>query len=164
MPFPAQFLQSLFRLSWFSVKTLPEPFTESWIESWLTISEEVCEGSKKNCCTFFAGDGLHALQDLAAVGCDPDLVMSLFSRYLWDKTIPEQEQFDSNVKAHQANLTAVQATRHLFRLHTWEESAETKLVAKALDGLETIVQGYLDELDFTTGGVLRPDSRRTMPR
>jgi hypothetical protein len=78
MPFPAQFLQSLFRLSWFSVKTLPEPFTESWIESWLTISEEVCEGSKKNCCTFFAGDGLHALQDLAAVGCDPDLVMSPF--------------------------------------------------------------------------------------
>jgi hypothetical protein len=88
MPFPGQFLQALFRIPEFPEKPIPKPFTNSWHKRWLSISATVSDRSKNKCAEFFGGNGLSTLSVLADRGCDPNLVMSLFTRYLWDELVP----------------------------------------------------------------------------
>lgn len=121
MPFPGQFLQALFRIPEFPEKPIPKPFMESWHGRWLSIACMVSDHSKNKCAEFFDGSGLSALRDLASRGCDPNLVMSLFTRYLWDEIVSPREQSDPDLKSHLGTLKAVQTARRLFRDHTWEK-------------------------------------------
>jgi hypothetical protein len=160
MPFPGQFLQALFRPPEFPAKSIPEPFTESWHKRWLAISSTtVSDHSRNKCAEFFGGTGLSALKDLANRGCNPNLVMSLFTRYLWDELVPSQERTDPDVNWHLDALKAVQTTRKLFRNQVWKKTPETELVEKALEGLEAIEQSYVNERDFSTGSGTQNDKK-----
>ena len=156
MPFPGQFLNALFRIPEILETPIPADFGEPWRERWLSISVDVSAQSKTKCSKFFH-DGLESLKELASKGCNPNLIMSLLARYLWDEFVPPQECRDPNVLSHLADLKAIRSTRILFRNHTWKTTAETELVKRALEGLEGIVQSYVDELDFHTGRHLQND-------
>lgn len=158
-PFPGQFLNALFRIPAFYDKPIPSSFTNIWRKEWLSISGVWSEDSSRKCSEFFDGDGLCALEKLAKRDCNPNLVMSLLSQYLWDESNPDQEQDDPNVKSHLQDVDAVRKTRMLFRNHTWERTAETQLVEKALQGLEKIAQSYVDAFDFRTGRGLQNDKQ-----
>ena len=111
-------------------------------------------GSKQSptkCKGFFASVGYQALQNLADRGCDPNLVMSLFVRYLWDERAPSFESKDPDILMHRESLKAVQITRGLWQNHTWQKTTETEFVNNALRQLEDIIQSYIDERDFHSG-------------
>jgi hypothetical protein len=158
IPIPFQFIQASCRLSEFPEKLIPKPFTKSWRNRWLSVSGEVSEHSKEKFSEFYSGSGLCALKDLADRGCNPDFIMSIFTRYLWDETIPQREATDPNCMPwHLENLRAVQTVQDLFKRHTWERTTETRIVDKALQGLEEIVQSYVDQYDFRIGRKLQND-------
>jgi hypothetical protein len=159
MPFPAEFMQALFFIPEIPITPFPKVFAISWQKRWISVSESISEHSKEKCSEFFEGDGLSTLRVLANRGCDPNFVMSLLSRYLWNERVPEQEHKDPNARSHLEDLKAVQSTRLLFRNHTWEKTPETKLVDRALLGLETIIQSYVDDLDFRSGRHLQNDKQ-----
>ena len=157
MPFPAEFCQALFSIPELEPKPLPNPFTMSWQKRWLSFCDS--DHATQRCNAFFAGEGLTALQELKARGCNPNLVMSLLTQYLWNIRVPEQEHRDPNAIAHREDLQAVKKTRIIFRNHTWQKPPETELVSRALEQLESIIQSYCDNLDFRTGRHLQNDKQ-----
>jgi hypothetical protein len=157
MPFPFQFLRALFANAEISIGPIPNPFTKEWYQKWISIGMMVNPASKKACETFF--DHPDALKILADKGCNPNFVMSLFTRYLWNPEVPEQEHKDPDAQAHPDDLAGVQTTRRLLTRHTWAKSPETELVNRALRQLEAIIQSYVDDLDFRTGRHLQNDKQ-----
>ena len=152
MPFPYQFHQALFGIYEYKDKPFPSPFSKPWIAAWTNLSMVI--GSKQSptkCKSFFPSDGYRALKSLAARGCDPNLVMSLFVQYLWDERAPSFDSKDINIQGHRESLKAIKLTRGLWQSHTWQKTTETEFVNNALRQLEDIVQSYVDERDFHGG-------------
>jgi hypothetical protein len=139
---------------------LLNPFTKSWQKRWLSY----CDSSHatQKCIAFFNGEGVIALQELAARGCNPNLLMSLLTQYFWNVRVPKHEHRDPNAIAHRQDLQAVKTTRTVFRNHTWQKTPETELVSRALEQLEDIIQSYVDNLDFRTGRHLQNDKQNRL--
>jgi len=163
-PFPVQFFQALGRVPEYRPKPIPKAFTQSWRERWLSFAfchEDRAghEQAADRCVAFFTSDGLTALQKLTERGGDPDFIMSLFTRYLWNPDVPDQEYKDGNLKMRRDHRAAVKATRDLLANHTWVKSPEIGFVDRVLGELETIVASYHDELDCREGRSLQKDKQ-----
>jgi hypothetical protein len=163
-PFPIEFLHALCRVPEYQPKPIPKPFTKAWRERWLSFA--FCykdraghEQARENCAAFFTSQGLTTLQELTQRGCDPNFVMSLFTRYLWNPDVREQEYKDGNLQMHRDGLAAIKTTRDLLACHTWVKSPKIDVAQRVLGELETTVQSYHDELDCGEGRGLQNDKQ-----
>ena len=120
------------------IRALERPFSKAWIKSWDEIAEtkgwvlagtnlaempgykrktpEMFPGASGRFRRFKVDDGLEFLKILTAKGANPNLILSLLIKYLWNDDVSRTEHSSLRIKELRKQLEAVQKTKGLYLL------------------------------------------------
>ncbi len=114
-PFPGDFIDNVFVISE-SERTLfsIRPFTQKWIKSWNKAARR--NGTLSELQSFENANGFNFLQSLCNKGADPNLILSLLVKYLWNKKVGIPEHKDPFNLGWNEFLKAIKATKKYYEL------------------------------------------------
>jgi len=152
------------------LECLQKPFTTAWEPTWIKVSKsknkgifidlssrgeisELFPGASEQYRHFKENVGFYSLETLADRGADPNFILSVFVKYLWNEEISSQEHKDYSIKDWQNRLAAIKLTKEHY-LQFYKKSLPMLLNAKNPD--HPAINLYMD----TFGGEARGDVER----
>jgi len=113
------------------LECLQKPFTTAWEPTWIKVSKsknkgifidlssrgeisELFPGASEQYRHFKENVGFYSLETLADRGADPNFILSVFVKYLWNEEISSQEHKDYSIKDWQNRLAAIKLTKEHY--------------------------------------------------
>ena len=101
-PFPGQFSFALCDYKG-QIQSLPSPFTPAWKQAWAVIAvskwkEALYPGALERLKSFENRNGFDSVKRLADRGADPNFILSLLVKYLWNERVSAREHQQPSIK------------------------------------------------------------------
>ena len=172
-PFPRSFGKA-FTLFLNERKVLSlKPFSPAWENAWCKVTNgqrqgtDLYPGARERYSHFKKHDGFHFLETLTDKGADPNLILCLCVKYLWnDNAWSKGEHEDPFIRDFQGFLEAVKNTRKYYRLCYVDRSTDpypqwyreiiggepNEEVDRFLQGAEDKLSRFIGSKDFRNPG------------